>query len=258
MLYAVTLFHAVLGPVIRVTICRLHIMTFTFSFLFFFFLNPTRTRLSVVECAYDTCQYVEHNKLHAPIRVLPLTQHVTTWTHIDAAFVLHIYTTKFSARSVRTFETKQKSQIRHSTLSGTKCLCRRQNSKRFMQIFYLWIYDVLKYFFFFNVILIIAGFATERRSVWMHVWNFLFALSSVSFAIFSLAWVTYDYWLLHFVDGSALRTIAVRHNNIQATKTAASAIVALIRKRCNDVDEDMLKWKTDIFAKAIIFFNISI
>lgn len=236
--------------------CILWLLPFLFCFFFFLIRLERDYRLwsvhmipanmsSITNCTHPSEFYLWHSM----------------WQH-EHTLMLPLYCINIHHKIFRTFSSniRNKTKIPNSSFNivGHKVFVSTAKFKAIYANFLFMNLRCTEIFFFFNVILIIAGFATERRSVWMHVWNFLFALSSVSFAIFSLAWVTYDYWLLHFVDGSALRTIAVRHNNIQATKTAASAIVALIRKRCNDVDEDMLKWKTDIFAKAIIFFNISI
>lgn len=175
----------------------------------------------------------------------------------------------FAPQIFRTFtsntQNNTKSQIRHSFLAGRECLTVDGKIQRDLCKFLL-LYDVLKYSFFFNVILIIAGFATREDlfEVWTYFWDFLPILSSVSFAIFSSRKVpmamTIDYYILSIAQ-PFLRT-QIDTTTSRRWRRGRFYHRRTLRKRCDDVDdvddEDRLKWKTDIFAKGIIFFNISI
>lgn len=163
-----------------------------FPFLFVFFFNPTRTRLSVVWCAivHDTWQYLEHNKLQAPEATS--SQHVThePWCCFCTACLHH----KFSARSLRTLKTIQNPKfVIHFWPAENVCVdCRRQNSKRSMQIFITLRCNEI---FFFNVILIIAGFAT-REDLFELIFGIFFPFylrsPSPSFRLARYPWL----WLL--------------------------------------------------------------
>lgn len=158
-----------------------------FPFLFVFLIRLERDyRLYSV---HDTWQYFEHNKFQAPLATS--SQHVTQ-EYSDAAVVLHIYTTNFPHVQ---FEHSKQYKIPNSSFNFAwqKNVCVDGDIQSDLCKFLL-LYDVLKYFFFhfFNVILIIAGFAT-REDLFECVWNFLFILSSVSFAIFFYRIGTYEY-----------------------------------------------------------------